>query len=67
MAERRALPQFGMRVLPFKKWCELNGFSQRTGRRILASGDGPPILQLSTRRIGVREDHNAAWQESRVR
>ena len=45
----------------------MNGISERTGRRILASGDGPKTLQLSERRIGIRESDNAAWQESRIR
>jgi predicted DNA-binding transcriptional regulator AlpA len=54
-------------VLSFSAWCQINGISERTGRRILASGDGPKTLQLSERRIGIREIDNAAWQESRVR
>jgi hypothetical protein len=55
------------RVLSFKQWCRLNGFSERTGRRILEEGEGTPVIQLSERRIGIRMDHNARWQESRVR
>jgi hypothetical protein len=49
-------------------WCAVNGFSLATGRRIL-NGDGPkpPIVQLSPRRIGIRESDNAAWQAARVR
>lgn len=54
-------------VLSFSAWCQINGISERTGRRILASGHGPKTLQLSVRRIGIRESDNAAWQESRVR
>jgi len=55
------------RVLTFRQWCGLNGFSKATGLRILRRGDGPPVLQLSARRIGIRESDNAAWQASRVR
>jgi len=55
------------RVLTFRQWCELNGFSKATGIRLIRRGDGPPVLQLSTRRIGIRESDNAAWQASRVR
>lgn len=55
------------RVLSFRAWCALHGFSPDTGRRILASGKGPKVIQLSDRRIGIREDHNAEWQESRIR
>jgi hypothetical protein len=54
-------------VMPFAQWCEINGISQPTGRRILARGEGPPILQLSPRRIGIRMSDNLRWQESRVR
>jgi predicted DNA-binding transcriptional regulator AlpA len=55
------------RVLSFCQWCELNGISERTGHRILDSGSGPKVLQLSDRRIGIRESDNARWQESCVR
>lgn len=56
-----------VRVLSFPRWCELSGFSTRTGRRLIVAGKGPRIIQLSDRRIGVREDGAARWLESRVR
>jgi predicted DNA-binding transcriptional regulator AlpA len=54
------------RVLTIRQWAALNGFSLATARRIL-KGDGPkpPVLQLSSRRLGIRESDNAVWQ-SRV-
>jgi predicted DNA-binding transcriptional regulator AlpA len=55
------------RVLTFAQWCALNGFSKATGRRIINTGEGPPVLQLSPRRIGIKESANAAWQASRAR
>src|SRR5262245_43479519 len=55
------------RVLTFRAWCAVNGFSKATGRRVIKAGIGPPVLQLSPRRIGIREGDNAAWQASRVR
>ena len=55
------------RVLNFKQWCELNGFSSSTGRRIINAGTGPTVTQLSPRRIGVTVANNARWQELRVR
>ena len=55
------------RVLSFRAWCAVNAFSEATGRRIIERGEGPRVLQLSTRRIGIRESDNAAWQASRVR
>jgi hypothetical protein len=54
-------------ILPFDVWCWLNNLSQRTGRRILASGNGPRITQLSAHRIGIAYADNRAWQESRTR
>jgi predicted DNA-binding transcriptional regulator AlpA len=55
------------RVLTFAQWCDLNGFSKATGRRLIKAGEGPVVLQLSARRIGIRESDNAAWQAERVR
>jgi predicted DNA-binding transcriptional regulator AlpA len=55
------------RVLSFQQWCRINGFSPATGHRILKSGTGPSVLQLSPRRIGIKESANAAWQASRAR
>jgi hypothetical protein len=54
------------RVMTFAQWCELNGFSPATGRRILSSGKGPKVLQLSDRRIGIRHGDNRRWQDSLI-
>jgi hypothetical protein len=54
-------------VLTFFEWCQINRFSERTGRRILKSGQGPPVVRLSERRIGVRVGDNREWQASRAR
>jgi hypothetical protein len=54
-------------VLSFMQWCALNGFSPRTGRRLLASGNGPIVTQLSEKRIGITVGNNRRWQESRER
>ena len=55
------------RVMSLRQWCEVNGFSWDTGRRLLKSGKGPKILQLSPRRVGVTVGANRAWQKSRER
>jgi predicted DNA-binding transcriptional regulator AlpA len=55
------------RVLSFRAWCAVNAFSEATGRRIIERGEGPRVLQLSPRRIGIRESDNAAWQAARAR
>jgi hypothetical protein len=54
-------------VLSFHQWCALNGFSPRTGHRLLASGEGPIITQVSDKRIGVTVGNNRSWQASRAR
>jgi len=55
------------RIMSFRQWCELNGISLSTGRHILGKGNGPTIIQLSARRIGISFAANAAWQASRAR
>lgn len=68
-APRRALDtaRLDTQVLTFAEWCELNSFSLRTGRRILRSGNGPVVTQLSSRRIGVTVANDRAWKSSRER
>jgi|GraSoiStandDraft_41_1057321.scaffolds.fasta_scaffold3948304_1 hypothetical protein len=53
-------------VLTFREWCLLNKISPATGRRILASGQGPTVTRLSARRIGITVGNNAVWQQSRA-
>jgi predicted DNA-binding transcriptional regulator AlpA len=55
------------RVLTFREWAKLNGISQRTAWRLIASGNGPVITQLSARRIGVTIAADRAWKASRDR
>jgi hypothetical protein len=54
------------RVNSFADWCERCGFSEATGRRIIASGEGPVITWLSTRRMGIRERHHIEWLNARA-
>jgi hypothetical protein len=54
-------------VLTFFEWCRINRISERTGRRILASGDGPTVTDLSAKRIGITIGDNRRWQASRKR
>jgi hypothetical protein len=53
-------------VLSFREWCELNRFSLRTGRRIIDSSNGPAVLRLAPRRIGITVAANRRWQAARV-
>jgi predicted DNA-binding transcriptional regulator AlpA len=55
------------RVLTFPEWCAVNSISPRTGRRLIAAGDGPPVVRLSPRRIGITVRANREWQQSRER
>jgi predicted DNA-binding transcriptional regulator AlpA len=55
------------RVLTFTEWCQLNSISRTTGKRLIRAGEGPRIIDLAPRRIGIRESDNAAWQASRMR
>jgi hypothetical protein len=70
--ERRRLQRMSAaieddRVLSFRQWCEVNGLTPRTGRRVIASGNGPVITQISPRRIGITVANNRRWQASRER
>jgi hypothetical protein len=53
------------RVMSFALWCEVNGFSPATGRRLRKAGKGPVFTQISDRRIGVTVGNNRRWQQSR--
>ena len=66
-AKEQHLTAEDSKVLSTRQWCALNGFSVATGKRILKSGDGPCIIQLSTNRIGIRVIDNVRWQEARLR
>ena len=55
------------RVMTISQWCEVNGFSLDTGRRLIKAGKGPVITQISDRRIGITVGNNRRWQESRAR
>jgi hypothetical protein len=65
--ERRRLLEADDRVLTFREWCTLNSLSPATGRRVLQSGDGPTVVQLSPRRIGVSLRANREWLAARAR
>jgi hypothetical protein len=64
---RQRLVEDNDAVLTFKEWCALNSLSERQGRRILKSGNGPTITALSDRRIGISRKHNIEWQVRRAR
>jgi hypothetical protein len=53
-------------VTPFKKWCAQKGISYSTGRRLLASGQGPRITRLTARHFGVQRRHDREWLDART-
>jgi hypothetical protein len=54
-------------VLTIAEWAALNRISLRTARRIISSGTGPRVTQLSAMRTGVTVRANREWQASRER
>ena len=56
----------GDRVLTLAQWYTLNGFSRATAQRLIANGEGPRLIKLSERRIGVRLCDHRAWQSARL-
>ena len=52
-------------VLTFEQWIRLNKISPATGWRILRSPDGPKLIQLSQRRIGITRRADREWKRSR--
>jgi hypothetical protein len=57
----------GDRILTFREWCLINGFSVATGKRLRKAGRGPVITRISDRRIGIRVADNRAWQQARAK
>jgi predicted DNA-binding transcriptional regulator AlpA len=54
------------RILSLDEWYKLCGFSDATGRRILNSGKGPRVIQLSERRKGIALGDHLAWIDSKT-
>jgi predicted DNA-binding transcriptional regulator AlpA len=65
--ERQRLPAQPDRVLTLRQFAEINSLGLRTAKRLIAAGDGPPILQLTSKRVGIRQSDAARWQAARVR
>jgi predicted DNA-binding transcriptional regulator AlpA len=61
------LSQDDLRCMTVPQWAELCGFSTMTGKRLLRAGKGPRLIQLSTKRVGVRVIDAKQWLESRAR
>jgi predicted DNA-binding transcriptional regulator AlpA len=60
-------PEQGVnRIRSLREYAELNGISIATLRRLIRTGEGPTTTRLSTRRVGVRDDHGRQWQDARA-
>ena len=59
--QRKESHRTSQRILTFRQWCQLNSFSEATGRRLIRAGK-VRVVRLSERRIGIGEDDNADFQ-----
>jgi predicted DNA-binding transcriptional regulator AlpA len=55
------------RVMNFKEWVKAAGISEKCGRYLIERGDGPPIVRLGPKRIGIRVCDHRTWLTSRTR
>ena len=54
------------RIWTIPEFAKVNRISKTTLSRTIARGDGPKVVRLSLRRLGIRERDGAAWQAARV-
>ena len=54
------------KVLSPSEWFELIGVSESTGRRLLAEGEGPAVVRLSKRRLGITVPAHQDWLRRRT-
>jgi hypothetical protein len=64
-SDRNRLPDDDC-VMSFGQWCQVNNFSESTGRRLREAGRGPTFVRTSDRRLGVTVRENRRWQNSRA-
>jgi predicted DNA-binding transcriptional regulator AlpA len=56
-----------MRVMTVKEFAQFTSLSLGSVKRLQRLGQGPKLIQLSSKRVGVRVCDAIAWQEERVR
>jgi predicted DNA-binding transcriptional regulator AlpA len=54
------------RIWSLDEFAAINSMHPTTLYRAIKRGDGPPVVKLSLRRLGIRESDGAAWQAARV-
>jgi hypothetical protein len=52
--------------LTHRQWCMLNGFSERHGRRLIKTGQGPVLTWSSAYHFCISAANNRRWVESRT-
>ena len=53
------------RITPLPEWFRRVALPYRSGMRLLASGKGPRVTQITERRRGIRERDHIAWLNAR--
>lgn len=56
-----------MKVLSYDKAAETAGFVRRTLERLIAVGEGPPVIHISVRRRGILDSDLEEWLLKRRR
>jgi predicted DNA-binding transcriptional regulator AlpA len=54
-------------VMSLPEWAKLIGISLKNARGMIENGTGPPVVQLSPNRIGIRICDHRAWLTARTR
>jgi hypothetical protein len=49
------------RVFTMSEWAVAASISPRTARELIAAGKGPPVVELSDNRIGIRVCDHREW------
>ena len=63
---QRELVRHVDRIWTLDEFAKLNSISAATLARAIARGDGPKVVKLPLRRLGIRESDGAAWQAARI-
>jgi predicted DNA-binding transcriptional regulator AlpA len=56
-----------LKIIDEREAAKLNGVSYATWQRMKASGDAPPSILISKRRLGYRLADIKEWQDKRLR
>jgi predicted DNA-binding transcriptional regulator AlpA len=63
---QRGLARHLDRIWTFEEFAKQNSISTATLERVIRRGEGPKVVKLSPRRLGIRESDGAAWQAARI-